>query len=141
MTNEKVTIKVAAKALGVSIRTIHRYLDNGQLSRVKDGDRTYVSMDDIRAFRSAKMSQASDSGDSDKKDDVIKTSDTSDTQIKEVVTISLDKYDAMRDRLTYMEGKLIEYEPLALELEQARKKIAELEEQLTKQSWWKFWKK
>ncbi len=48
---EKVTIQVAAKALGVSKGRIITYLNQGVLRRIKDGDRIYISMDEVRALR------------------------------------------------------------------------------------------
>jgi DNA-binding transcriptional MerR regulator len=37
---EKVTVKVASKALGVSERTVQRYLEKGLLSKIKEGQNT-----------------------------------------------------------------------------------------------------
>jgi hypothetical protein len=51
---EKVTIQVAAKTLGVSKGTIITYLNKGLLTRIKEGGRIYVSMDDVRAFGDTK---------------------------------------------------------------------------------------
>lgn len=47
---EKVTIQVAARALGVTKGTIITYLNKGQLSRIKESGRIFVSMDEVRAF-------------------------------------------------------------------------------------------
>ncbi len=44
---EKVTIQVAARALGVSKGTIITYLNKGLISRMKEGGRIYVSMDEV----------------------------------------------------------------------------------------------
>jgi DNA-binding transcriptional MerR regulator len=51
-TDEKVSISLAAKALKVSTKTVHRYIERGQLSKVKEGTRVYVPMDDIRTLLS-----------------------------------------------------------------------------------------
>lgn len=51
MQDEKVTVPVAAKALGVTPKTIHQWLKAGTLTRVKDGSRTYILMDEVRALR------------------------------------------------------------------------------------------
>ena len=48
---EKVTVKVAAKALNVSDKTIYRYIEKGQLSKIKKGRRVYVPMSEIRTLR------------------------------------------------------------------------------------------
>ena len=54
---EKVTIQVAARTLGVSKGTIITYLNTGQLTRIKEAGRIYVSMDEIRAFADTKRKQ------------------------------------------------------------------------------------
>jgi ribosomal protein L9 len=54
---EKVTIQVAARALGVSKGTIITYLNKGQLTRIKEAGRIYVSMDEVRAFADTKRKQ------------------------------------------------------------------------------------
>ena len=51
---EKVTIQVAARALGVSKGTIITYLNKGQLTRIKQSGRIYVSMDEVRALGETK---------------------------------------------------------------------------------------
>ena len=48
---EKVTVKVAAKALNVSDKTIYRYIKNGRLSKIKEGRRVYILMSEIRTLR------------------------------------------------------------------------------------------
>jgi multidrug efflux pump subunit AcrA (membrane-fusion protein) len=50
--DEKVTIPLAAKALKVSTKTVHRYIEKGLLTKVKEGTRVYVPMDEIRALLS-----------------------------------------------------------------------------------------
>jgi hypothetical protein len=47
---KKVTIQVAAKGLGVSKGTIITYLNKGLLTRIKEGGRIYVPMDEVRTF-------------------------------------------------------------------------------------------
>ncbi len=42
-----VSVRVAAQRLGVSMKTIHRYLAKGQLTRVKIGTRTFVDSSDF----------------------------------------------------------------------------------------------
>ena len=51
MQDEKVTIQVASKALNVTQKTIHQWLRTGTLTRVKEGNRTYILMDEVRALR------------------------------------------------------------------------------------------
>ena len=47
---EKVTIPVAARTLGVSKGTIITHLNKGLLTRIKEGGRIYISMDEVRAL-------------------------------------------------------------------------------------------
>ena len=47
---ENVTIQVAARALGVTKGTIITYLNKGQLTRIKESGRIYVSMSEVRAL-------------------------------------------------------------------------------------------
>jgi excisionase family DNA binding protein len=51
---EKVTIRVAAKTLGVSKGTIVHYLNNGKLSRIKEGSTVYISTDEISRLLEAR---------------------------------------------------------------------------------------
>ena len=51
---EKVTIQVAARALGVSNGTIITYFNKGLLTRIKEGGRIYVSMDEVRTLGDTK---------------------------------------------------------------------------------------
>jgi hypothetical protein len=46
---EKVTIRVAAKTLNLSKGKIITYLNQGILTRLKEGDRIYILMDELRA--------------------------------------------------------------------------------------------
>ena len=50
-TEEKVTIRVAAKTLNLSKGQIITYLNQGILTRLKEGDQIYILMDEIRALR------------------------------------------------------------------------------------------
>ena len=51
---EKVTIQAAAKGLDVSKGTIITYLNKGLLTRIKEGGRIYVSMDEVRTLGDTK---------------------------------------------------------------------------------------
>jgi hypothetical protein len=51
---EKVTIRVAARTLGVSKGTIITYLNKGLLTRIKEGGRICVSMDEVRTLGDTK---------------------------------------------------------------------------------------
>jgi transposase len=47
---EKITIQLAAKILGVSKGTVIHYLNNGKLTRLKEGSKVYILMNEIRAL-------------------------------------------------------------------------------------------
>ena len=48
--DKKVTIQAAAKALGVSKGVVIQYLDNGRLTRIREGSEVYILMDEITAL-------------------------------------------------------------------------------------------
>lgn len=47
---DKCTIQEAAKVLNIGRRTIYRWIDKGLLTRYKEGSKTYVFIDDVRAL-------------------------------------------------------------------------------------------
>lgn len=47
---KKLTIQAAAKVLGVSKGTVIQYLNNGQLTRVREGSQVYILMDEVTAL-------------------------------------------------------------------------------------------
>ena len=49
-TEQKITIKAAAQILGVSPKTIQRYLAKGRLTRVKEGTRTLLLLAEVKAL-------------------------------------------------------------------------------------------
>jgi hypothetical protein len=51
---EKVTIQVAAKTLGVTKGTIITYFNEGLLTRIKEAGRIYISMDEVRTLGETK---------------------------------------------------------------------------------------
>ncbi len=48
---EKATIRMAARALGVTKGTVITYLNQGLLKRIREDGRVYVSMEEVRALR------------------------------------------------------------------------------------------
>ena len=46
----KVTIQAAARTLGVSKGTVVQFLNNGKLTRIREGSAVFVLMDEIEAF-------------------------------------------------------------------------------------------
>lgn len=84
-TSEKITLRVAAKALDVSVRTVQRYLDKGLITKVKENGKVYVLADEIRGLR--KRLEATN----DMTDDRAKSGKT---------TVTLD--------MSYLEGLLVQ---------------------------------
>lgn len=101
---EKVTIAIASKVLNVDRRTIYRWMDKGLLSKVKEGNSTYVLMDDVRALRDKAMSH-------DKNDSVTENRGNGGAVIN-IVTIERTHYEGLLTRLGQLEAKqelLLEY--------------------------------
>jgi excisionase family DNA binding protein len=51
VTDKKLTVKGAAKILGVSTKTIQRYLAKGRLTRIKEGTRTLLIVSEVKALQ------------------------------------------------------------------------------------------
>ena len=101
MSQEKCTIQAAAKALGVTQKTIYRYLSNGTLSRIREGARTYILVDEVRTLR-MKLSETQEKG-------VITDVGHTDSDI---ITIKLSVYNDLMKKLGQAEGQekyLLEY--------------------------------
>lgn len=93
---ERVTIPLAAKALKVSTKTVQRYIEKGQLSKIKEGTRVYVPMDEIRALLSGHP----------------KIDKSPHVHEKDRVTVDRTHYDSLLVRLGQLEANqqlLLEY--------------------------------
>ncbi|MEW5804930.1 MAG: helix-turn-helix domain-containing protein [bacterium] len=93
MEQEKTTIQAAAKALGVTTKTIQRYLSNGTLSKIKDGNRTYILIDEIRTLRQGQAEGQKNSVRTEHKD---RDSDT--------ITIKLTEYKGLLQEVGHYKG-------------------------------------
>ena len=102
---EKVTIKVAAKALGVSRGTIVHYLNNGKLSRIKEGETVYISTEEINRLLETREEPAVITP----KARVAKNKDVAATEVRSresdgtTVTVDRDHYEEMLTRLGRLE--------------------------------------
>ncbi len=121
-TDEKVTITLAAKALKVSTKTVHRYLDKGLLTKVKEGTRVYVPMDEVRALLSGQP----------------KIDKSPRVHEKDKVTVDRTHYDGLLVRLGQLEANqqlLLEYragiESRDKALEQAKGNMSAQAQELT----------
>ena len=119
MDTEKTTIKTAAKALGVSERSIQRYIKQGLLTKIKEGTNIFLLSDEIRQLRQNKTGN--------------RPTNTKSNDSLNVVTISSDKYDKMVSELGQLQERcsnLLEYrliqEKLKKEVKLKDKKIVEL---------------
>ena len=127
MQDEKVTIQVAAKALNVTPKTVHQWLRTGILTRVKDGNRTYILMDEVRALRQNRVTNP--------KSEVITSEgkiEPSNNLGNNIVPIDREHYEGLLIRLGQLEGfnqqLLLEYraciESRDKALEQAKRNIS-----------------
>jgi GTPase involved in cell partitioning and DNA repair len=132
MEQEKTTIQAAAKALGVTTKTIQRYLLNGTLSKIKEGTRTYILIDEIRTLR-----QGHEQG---QKRDVQTNHKDRD---RNIITLNLAEYKELLQELGHYKGQfegqtrhLLEYkqdaERKAQELTEARAVISKARSELEK---------
>lgn len=85
-----VNIQVAAKALGVSTKTVQRYLEKGLLTKIKDGHKVSIPIGEIKNLREKIQI---DNGQTEK--------DTN----KKSITIDLDKYDQLMTELGELRHK------------------------------------
>jgi DNA-binding transcriptional MerR regulator len=128
VSEEKITIRVAAKALGVTERTVQRYIEKGILSKIKDGYRIYVYADEVRKLRQQEYDKAYDTETSVTTGTTqIDASDDSHDRDTTVVVIDRPHYEGLLTRLGQLEAQnnhLIEYKE---GLERQTKKVYELE--------------
>lgn len=121
MQDEKVTVQVAAKALDVTPKTIHQWLKSGTLSRIKEGNRTYILMDEVRTLRETRLLTS---------DDQVIKKEGSLTPGNNLVTVDREHYEGLLTRLGQLEAEkryLLEYKT---GLEQQSKDLAEAEKLL-----------
>jgi excisionase family DNA binding protein len=102
---EKVSIKVAAKALGVSKGTIVHYLNNGKLSRIKEGSTVYISTDEINRLLEAKEVSAviTPKARAAKRKDVVITKVKSSEGDGTTVTVDRNHYEQILTRVGRLE--------------------------------------
>jgi len=132
MEQEKTTIQAAAKALGVTIKTIQRYLLNGTLSKIKEGTRTYIPIDEIRTLRQGQTKGQKKDVQTNHKD-----------RDRNIITLNLAEYKELLQELGHYKGQLegqtrhlLEYkqdaECKAQELTEARAVISKARSELEK---------
>ena len=153
---EKVTIQSAAKVLGVSKGTVVHYLNNGKLTRLKEGSKVYILMDEIRALLDGREDKSVTTP-------VVTSADLSEEAAKAEIASEGDGTTVVLDREYYEElltrvGKLeLEKQNLLVykksmvetkaaisdkekQLQQVEAKLLMMEEELRRiknMSWWK----
>ena len=128
---EKVTVKVASKALSVSERTIQRYLEKGILSKIKEGRRVYIPTSEITTLRQRQSKSVSR-----------QVNDTTTYKVSYTTgqtTLSTEKYEAMVAELAELKERnklLLEYkltgDQVKKELEETRQKLQKAETEIAR---------
>ena len=153
---EKITIQSAAKVLGVSKGTVIHYLNNGKLTRLKEGSKVYILMDEIRALldgkkdkdvtapvdKTAHISKAASAAEiASESDGITVTVDR--VHYEELLTrlgqLELEKKNLLVYKNSMVETKAAIYEK-EQQLEQVKAKLLMMEEELRrikKMGWWK----
>lgn len=136
MSEEKVTIKTAMKALGVSEKTVYRYLNNGLLTRIKEGHRTYILSSEIRSLR---QKQTLSGHSSDSKKAVSGHSSVSKESMSGQMSLSQDEYKKLIQENEELKQKnllLLEYklsaDQVKRELEETKQKLKTAETEITR---------
>lgn len=88
VTEEKIPIKRAADMLDVSVKTIHRYLAKGRLTRVKEGTRTQLLLSEVELLRGDPSSRQGHTPAT-----VSATKGTG--QVGDTVTLSRERYEGL----------------------------------------------
>ncbi len=88
MTRLKITIKDAAELLGVTTKTIQRYLAKGRLTRIKEGTRTLLLLAEVKG-----LGNATDMGQGHNHPVPRKTLGTG--QAGDTVTLSRERYEQL----------------------------------------------
>jgi DNA-binding transcriptional MerR regulator len=167
VTQKKVTIQEAAQTLNISRKTIYRWIDKGLISKVREENKTYVLLSEVKAICDKGIQKETEN------DTEIVSKVVSDTKHDtNIVTINRQHYEGLLIRLGQLESEkryLLEYKGgleakdkelstvketlseaekfLAAKnkiMQQAGEKIRELEAEVArlKLPWWKkIWKK
>ncbi len=87
-TEQKITINSAAQILGVSTKSIQRYLAKGRLTRIKEGTRTLVLLAEVKAMEDDPLlGQGHPSAGSEKSLGM--------GQLRDTVTLGRERYEKM----------------------------------------------
>jgi DNA-binding transcriptional MerR regulator len=138
MSEEKVTIKIAMKALGVSEKTIYRYLNNGLLTRIKEGHRTYIPSSEVRSLKQ-KQTESMSGHFSDNKKVVSGHISVGKESMSGQVSLSADEYKKLikeNEELKQKNLLLLEYklgaDQVKKELEETKQKLQEADAEIAR---------
>ena len=93
---ERLSIRTAAKALEVSEKTVQRLIERGILTRIKDGHRVYLLSDQIKELRKKRQAESKSKA----------------GQARPTITIPVETYDSLLTELADIKARsnyLIEY--------------------------------
>ena len=110
-TNEKASITIAAKALGVSVKTIQRWVKSGKIQSIREDNRIFIPIDEIRARLQEQRANIEDIV-QDKKEDVQTIRGHSEDKSIDVIPITRTHYENLLVRLGQLEANqqlLLEY--------------------------------
>jgi excisionase family DNA binding protein len=134
VTDKKITVNSAAKILGVSTKTIQRYLAKGRLTRIKEGTRTLIFLPEVRVLQGhPTLGQGRPSLTPDKSRGT--------GQIRDIVTLGRERYEQIlielgelrKQNQFFMEYKEVQQAKeefirrLAVDVEQLRERVRALE--------------
>ncbi len=127
MTDQKITVKTAAQILGVSTKSIHRYLTKGRLTKVKEGTRTLLLLPEVKSLGSdplfgqgrlfGTLGKAAEMG-----------------QVGGIVTLSRERYEQMLLELGELRKQnqfFLEFKGIMLAREESIRRLEDHIEQLT----------
>ncbi len=141
LTQSKATIQEAAKALHIDRKTIYRWIEKGLLSKVKEGNKTFVILEEVKTICDKGMSQDATKLEADS---VANTNIvTLDRPHYEGLLIKLGQFEAERRYLLeYKEGLEAKDKELSKTKErliEAEQRAKELEAEVSRliRPWWK----
>ncbi len=134
---EKVNVQVASKALKVSTKTVQRWIKEGKISSIKEGNRVFIPTDDIRTIIQEKQDKEQDIHLN--KNSHVQTQRTEKGQNEDIVQVNRNHYEGLLTRLGQLEAKqelLLEYktglEVKDKELVEAKKLLQEKDKVMEK---------
>lgn len=92
------TIKVSARTIGVSIKTIDRWLKEKVLTRIEEGRRVYIPTKEVLKMREERLKKQKVTG------TIIK--ETPPTEPNKIISLEVKEYKALLENLGQLKGLL-----------------------------------